>query len=240
MRELDVDLLGLLAVDVDLLHHRHFEQPPLDVFGHVGELRVADAVALDGIKQPGHVAVFVVEDRADDAFGQLELDVAELLARLVPRLALIRVRGAADDRDRHAAVALARIGLDLLEVVELLELLLHAVEHLVLDLLRRRAGPDDDRRHRRHGEVRVFELAELREAQHAADGDREDQEQHDGAVVQRPFGEVERFHRAACFVSALRAAAGSATRKPGAIFCTPAVTTSSPAGGPDTSTSSLR
>ena len=71
--------------------------------------------------------------------------------------------------------------------------------------------------------------------------DREDQEQHDGAVVQRPFGEVEGFHRAACFVSAVaRGAPGSATRKPGAIFCTPAVTTSSPAGGPDTSTSSLR
>ena len=96
------------------------------------------------------------------------------------------------------------------------------------------------RSHRWHGEVRVFELAELGEAQHAADGDREDQEQNDGAVAQRPFGEVERLHRAACFVSALRAAPGSATRKPGAIFCTPAVTTSSPAGGPDTSTSSLR
>ena len=202
--------------------------------------READAVALDGIKQPGDVAEFVVEDRADDAFGQLELDVGEFLARLVPGLALIRMRGAAHDRDGHAAVTLARVGLDLLEVVELLELLLHAVEHLVLDLLRGRAGPDDERGHRRHGEVRVFELAELGEAQHAADGDREDQEQHDGAVVQRPFGEVERLHRAPCLVSALRAAPGSATRRPGAIFCTPAVTTSSPAGGPDTSTSSLR
>ena len=240
VRELDVDLLRLLAVDVDLLHHRHLEQAPLDVFGDVGQLPLTDAVALHGIEQPRDIAVLVVEDRADDAFGQLELDVAELLARLVPRLALVRMRRAARHRDGHAAVALARIRLDLLEVVELLELLLHAVEHLVLDLLRGRAGPDHDRRHRRHGEVRVFELAELREAEHAADGDREDQEEHDGAVVQRPFGEVERLHRAACFVSALRASPGSATRKPGAIFCTPAVTTSSPAVGPETSTSSLR
>ena len=185
--ELDVDLLRLLADDVDLLDHRHLEQAPLDVLGDVGKLPLADAVALDGIEQPGHVAVFVVEDRADDAFGQLELDVAELLARLVPGFALIRVRGAALHRDRHAAVALARIGHDLLEVVELLELLLHPVEQLVLDLLRGRAGPDHHHRHRRHGEVRVFELAELREAQHAADADREDQEQHDGAVVRAPI-----------------------------------------------------
>ena len=239
--ELDVDLLRLLADHVDLLHHRHLEQPPLDVLGNVGKLPLADAVALDGIEQPGHVAVFVVEDRADDAFGQLELEVAELLARLVPRLALIRVRGAALHRDRHAAVALARIGHDLLEVVELLELLLHPVEQLVLDLLRGGARPDHHRGHRGHREVRVFELAELGEAQHAADADHQDQEQHDGAVVERPFGEVERLHRAACFgFERWASALGSATFKPGAIFCTPAVTTSSPACGPETSTSSLR
>jgi hypothetical protein len=77
--------------------------------GRVGEIRETDAVALDGIKEPGHVTVFVVEDRADDAFGQLELDVAELLPCLVPGLALVCVRGAADDRERHAAVTLARI-----------------------------------------------------------------------------------------------------------------------------------
>jgi hypothetical protein len=147
VRELDVDLLGLLAVNVDLLHHRHLQQAALDVLRYVGKLREADAVALDGIQQPGHVAEFVVEDRADDAFRELELNVAELLARLVPRLLLIRVRGAADHRDQHGAVALARVGLDLLEVVELLEFLLHPVEHLVLDLLRCRAGPDHHRRH---------------------------------------------------------------------------------------------
>ena len=71
------------------------------------------------------------------------------------------LRGAAAHGDRHAAVALAREGHDLLEVVDLLELLLHAVEHLVLHLLRRGARPDHHGRHRRHGEVRVFELAEL-------------------------------------------------------------------------------
>ena len=100
VRELDVDLLRLLAVDVDLLDHRHLEQAPLDVLGDVGELPLADAVTLDRVQQPGHVAELVVEDRADDAVGQLELDVAELLARLVPRLALVGVRGAALDRDQ--------------------------------------------------------------------------------------------------------------------------------------------
>ena len=240
VRELDVNLLGLLAVDVNLLDHRHLEQAALDVLRNVGEFPLTDAVALDGVQQPGDIAVFVVEDRADDAVGKLEFDVAELLACLVPRFLLIRFRRTTHHRDCHRAVALARIRLDLLEVVELLELLLHPVEQLVLDLLRGRSRPVDDRRHRRHGEVGVFELTEFCETQHAADADHEDQEQHDGAVAQRPLGEVERLHREACFVSALGAAPESATFNPGAIFCTPAVTTISPAGGPDTSTSSLR
>ena len=47
--------------------------------------------------------------------------------------------------------------------------------------------------------------------------------------------------RPASWLVALRARRRAARRAvPGAIFCTPAVTTSSPAGGPETSTSSLR
>ena len=232
--------LACLPIQVDLLDHRHLQQAPLDVLGDVRELGVRDAVGLDRVEQRGDVAILVVEDRADHAVGQLQLDVAELLARLVPGFALVFVRGAALDGDGHAAIALARVGLDLLEVIELLELLLHAVEHLVLDLLGRSARPHDEGRHRRHGEVRVLELAQLGEAVPAADGDRQDDEQHHGAVAERPFGQVEGLHRDACLLATLPTAVGSATFNPGAIFCTPAVTTSSPAGGPDTSTTSLR
>ena len=98
MRELEVDALGLLAENVHLLHLRHFQQAALDVFRDVGELTEADAVALDGIEEPVYVSVLVVEDRADDAVGQLEPNVVELLARLVPGLALILLRGSADAR----------------------------------------------------------------------------------------------------------------------------------------------
>src|SRR5262249_40390475 len=231
---------GLLAVDIDFLDHRDFEQPPLDVLGDVGELPLADAVALHGVEQPGHVAVFVVEDWADDAVGQLELDVAELLARLVPRLALVRMRRAAAHGYRRTGEALPGVVLDLLEMVELLELLLHAVQPLVLHLLGGGARPDHDRRHRGHRKVRILELAEPAEAQHAAEHDREDQEQNNGAMVERPLREIERFHRAACVMFSVRGASVSATRKRGAIFWTPAVTTNAPAGGPDTSTKSLR
>ena len=247
VRELHVHLLLLLAQEVDLLHVGRLEQAALDVLGDVGQLRVPDAVTLDGIEQRVDVAVLVVEDRADDAVGQFELEVRELLARLVPGFLLVLVRRAALHGDRHAAVALARKGDDLLEVVELLELLFHAVQDLVLDLLCARPGPDHGGRHRRHRELGVLQLAELGEAEDARDRDHDDQEEHHGAVPERPFGEVEVVHRAACCVlstwvrlASASAAPGSATFSPGAIFCTPAVTTCPPAGTPETSARSLR
>src|SRR4030095_2094496 len=119
-----------------------------------------DAIALERVQHPGYVAVLVIEDRPDDAFGKLAFDVIELLARLIPSLALVRFRRAAPHADRHAPEALARKRDDFLEMVELLELLLHAVEHLVLDLLGRGARPVHHGRHRRHREVRVFEVTE--------------------------------------------------------------------------------
>ena len=151
---------------------------------------------LTRVEQAVDVAVLVIEDRTDDALGQLESKVAQLLARLIPGLLLICLGRTAFHGDRHAAVALAREGDHFLEVVQLLELLLHAVEQLVLHLLCRCAGPHDHRRHRRHGEVGIFELPESRKAERACYCDDEDQEEHDGAMVERPFGEIERFHGA--------------------------------------------
>ena len=196
MRELHVDAFGLLAEDVHLLDHGHFQQAALDVLRRVGQLGVTDAVALDGVEQAVHVAVLVIEDRTDDALGQLEAEVAQLLARLIPGLLLVGLGSTAFHGDRHAAIALARKGDHLFEVVQLLELLLHAIEQLVLHLLCSGAGPHHHRSHGRHGEVGIFELPESRKAERACYGDDEDQKEHDGAMVERPFGEIERFHGA--------------------------------------------
>ena len=195
---------------------------------------------LDRVQQSVDVTELVVEQRTDDAGRQIEAYVAELLASLVPRLELVGLRCSAAHRECHAAVPLPGVRDDLLEVIDLLELLFDPVQHLVLDLPRRGTGPDDERGHRRDREVRVFELAELDEAEGPAYGDREEQEEHEGAVAERPLGEIERFHGVLRLARASLAAPGSATRNPGAIFCTPAVTTSVPAGGPDTKTLSLR
>jgi hypothetical protein len=97
------------------------------------------------------------------------------------------LRRAAIDRNGHSAIALSGERDHLLEVIELLELLLHAVEHLILHLLCRGAGPHHQRRHRRHREVRILELPELREAEHAGEGNDGKKELHDGPVIQGPL-----------------------------------------------------
>ncbi|MNF56771.1 hypothetical protein D3C84_382720 [compost metagenome] len=242
VRELDIDTLGLLADEIDLLDHRHLQHLALDVLGRVRQVGVADAVTLDRVHEAVHVAVLVVQDRADHAVRHLEAQVVEFLARLVPGLALVSLGGAAAHGERHASVALPRVGDHFLEVVDLLEFLLHAVEDLVLQLLGGGARPDDHGGHGGHGKVRILELTEPGETEGTGHRDNEEHEQDDGAMAQRPVGEVEVVHRAACCVvfASTIAAPGSATFNPDVIFWIPAVTTNAPACGPETSTSSLR
>ena len=147
VRKLHVDAFGLFAEDVRLFDHRHFQQAALDVLADVRQLDLSDAIALDGIEQAVDIAVLIVEDWTDYTRGQIELDVAQLLACLVPGFQLIRFGSPSFHGDGHAAIALACKGGHLLEVVELLELFFHAVEHLVLHLLCSGAGPLHHRGH---------------------------------------------------------------------------------------------
>ena len=58
----------------------------------VGQFALPDAVALDRVEQAVDVAELVIEQRTDDALGQIEPHVAQLLASLVPRLLLVGLR----------------------------------------------------------------------------------------------------------------------------------------------------
>ncbi|MNV10938.1 hypothetical protein D3C71_1014820 [compost metagenome] len=115
--ELDVNFFRLLAEQIDLVDHGHLEQVALDDLRLIGEIREADPVALDGVYQAVDVTELVVEDGPHDAVRQLELEIGELLARLVPGLLLVRLGGPPLHADRHAAKALTGEGHHLFEVI---------------------------------------------------------------------------------------------------------------------------
>jgi hypothetical protein len=82
--QLDEDLLRPFADDVDLVHVGNAQQLLADVFGARLECGEAQAVRTQHVDRRIDIAVLVIEIRSDDAGRQVALDVADLLADLVP------------------------------------------------------------------------------------------------------------------------------------------------------------
>ena len=83
VRHLDVDLLVLLADEIDLGHAGDAQQLRADAIAEFLQVAVAEAVAGDRVDVGVRVAELVVEKRPLDARGQRVADVADLLAHLV-------------------------------------------------------------------------------------------------------------------------------------------------------------
>ena len=94
VRHLDVDLLVLLADEVDLGDAGHAQQLGADAVAEFLQIAVAEAVAGDRVDVGVRVAELVVEERALDAGRQRVADVADLLAHLVLEVGNRRRRAA--------------------------------------------------------------------------------------------------------------------------------------------------
>ena len=191
---LDIDLRVLHAHQLDLVDVGDAQEFIARGVGEVAQLGRAEAVAGDRIQAAEGVAELVVEVRTAHALRQRVLDVAELLAHLVPHL-----------RHRGRRRVLAQVDLDLRDarlgvaagVVDLghfLQLLLQLVGHLLGHLLRRAAGPVRLHDHGLDGELGVFLLAELSVGEHPRDAEQQQQEDDHLRVLQRPLGEVDVAH----------------------------------------------
>jgi hypothetical protein len=133
--ELHVDLLVLLADQVDLGHVLHPQQLVADTIGGLLQLRIAEAVAGERVDVAEGVAELVVEERPGDARWQRAAHVAHLLAHLVPGVAdFLGARRVLDEHEHHRFARL-RIAAQEVEARRLLQLALDAVGQLALDLL---------------------------------------------------------------------------------------------------------
>ncbi len=233
--ELDEDLLGPLADDVDLVDVGHPQQALADVLGLGFQLGERETVGAQHIERRVDVAVFVVEVRAGDAGRQVAPDVAHLLANLVPQLLDLGGRGLVGEKDPDEGDARLGIAFDPVEKRQLLELLLDLVGDLRLHLGRGRARPGDVHDHRLDREGRVFGAAQVEVGIEARCTDDEDHEQDKRLVRDRPFGQIEALHGAAprWLCRFLHRGSTARTLRPASSLWTPSVTTLSPSPMPE-------
>ena len=188
--ELDVDLLVLQAEQVGLGDVGHAQQALARGLDDLLDLGRREAVGLEGPDQAVGVAVFVVEERAVDARRQRALDVADLLAHLVPQVGHLGGRGVVAQRDVDHGLAGLGVALDVVEVGQLLQLGLDLLGDLLLDLARGGAGPGRRHHHLLDGEGRILAAAEIEEGVGAGRDQRDHEEHGERAVFQRQRREI--------------------------------------------------
>ena len=198
-------------------------------FDVVAQLAVREPVGRERVDNAEDVTELVIETRPQNALRQCRFYVGDLLADLVPDVRDRLLRRTVENVDIDRRDAGLGFALQVVERRRFLQFLLDPVGDLQHRVVDRGARPIGSHDHRLDRKRRVLLAAQLLVGKDAR-GDKEDhQKPHEGAMVDRPFGEIEALH---CTVLASM----RATFSPGSNFCTPAVTTTSPWASPSPTT----
>jgi len=191
IRYLDEDVLVRVAKVVDLGDTGHAQQDRAQLVRVVVQLRRRKAVAFERIDVRVDITELVVEKRSNRPLGQGRGDVAHFLAHLVPGLGDLLDRGRVLHGEEDHRLAGPRVTLDVVDVRRRLQLTADPVRDLFLHLAGSRARPVSFDHHGPERERRVFRLGKLRISDHAEQGCKPDQKDHQLLMAQRPRGEIE-------------------------------------------------
>ena len=186
--KLDDDLLILGAENLDLGDVRYPQEPRADFLDIIAKLAMGETIRGEAVDDPERVAELVVEAGADDAGRQGTADVADVLADMIPDVRHFLGRGAAFQVHEYGGDAGAREAAQKVEVRRLFEGAFDAIGHLIERVIEGRARPRRLNDHGSESERRVFVAAEPHIRHHAHDDRDQHQINHEGAVIERPFG----------------------------------------------------
>ena len=193
-REVEIDLLVLVSEDLDLADVRRAQELGASGLGEVARLARREAIVGDAVDDAEDVAELVVEEGPDHPLRQGGLDVADLLADLIPDVREVALGCGLLQIDEDGRLAGLRVALEVIKMRSFLELLFEPVRHLLQGVERGRARPGDLDDHGLHGEVGVLLASEPLVGAEAADGAEQHEEDDDRLVVDRPFGKIEARH----------------------------------------------
>ena len=185
-RELEVDLFVLRADEIDLGDVGNAAQLAAHALGMIAQLAMGEAVRSQGKYQRIGIAELVVEERPLNSLRQRLLDVADLLARLIPEVGHLGRRRRVLEGHEDDGLAGLGVALQVIEIRQLLELLLDAVRDLLHSLKRGRSRPQRLHDHRLDGEGRILLAAELAVLQEAGNCDDQHEVDDEALMLERP------------------------------------------------------
>ena len=189
--QLHPDFLVLDAHQLHLAGVLHALKGELQALGVVLHQRVVETGPGERVDVAEGGAELVIEERPLGVRGQGVLDVANLLAHLVPEIRDFRGVHVVAGHEQHLRLAGPGERGDAVVVAGLHQLLLDALGDLAAHLLGAGAGPDGVHHHHLEGKGRVFALAQLRIGEGAQGAQQDHRIEHQSTVSQGPFGKVE-------------------------------------------------
>ncbi len=157
----DEDLFVLNPEQVDFAYPVDPQQDISRVLREISQFRIREAAAFDRVKRQVGVAKFIVEVRSKHPFRQSVLDIAELLADLIERIAHIAAACLAAQIDEDDRAPRMGVGLHIIELRRFLDLPLDLVHDLLLQFAHGCTRPDHLNDHCTEREVRIFLLPEI-------------------------------------------------------------------------------
>ncbi len=229
MRELDINALGLLANDVDLLYAWHVQQPLTQRLRVAHQQALRFALGLEGEQGKGDVRIFVIDHRPDHARRKIVCLIADFLAGLVKLPLHFRRWRAVEQGQGGEGQARSCVGLGTVVPAQFLQPLFDLLSDLVLHFLGRGAGPSGDDGHHFDREGGIFCPPQFEEGNEPGQRDQADQKQGDGALAHGERRQVETTFAHGCTPTVAAVAwPATRTRSPSRSRCVPSATIRSP------------
>ena len=191
VRQLDENLLLLLADEVDFRHAGNPQDLGADSIAEILQVAILETIAGDRKDVRVRVAEFVIEVGPLDPRRQRPANVADFLAHLVPGLRHLRRGRRIPDGEKDHRFAGLRVAADEIDVGHFLQLALDLVGDLLLDFACRRACPLRLDHHHLERERRVLGLSQPLVRHHTDERAHDDCEDDQRTVPKCPFGKVE-------------------------------------------------
>lgn len=171
LREDDIDHLVAVASDVDPLDPLHVEQFAPQELGVAIHLRIVVTVGRQAVEDAVDIHHVVDDNRVVAPLGQARRGIIDLAAQQVEMLFQVAVQHRHLELDGQHRRAVAALALDLLDVGQRPQFILHHLRHLELHLVGAgpRVGDHDHRLLDRHG--RILQFGHLDERQKSGDED---------------------------------------------------------------------
>ena len=185
------DLFVLQADQLHLAHIVHTLQGQLQAVGVVFHDGVVETRAGEGINIAEGGAEFVVKERPTRILGQGMANITHLLAHLVPQVLDLLGAHFVTSHKHDQRLTRAGVGRDALEVTGFHQLLFDTLSDLPGDFFSAGAGPLGIDGHQLEGERRVFALPQAGIGDRSHDAEKKHGVEHQSAVLQRPFREIE-------------------------------------------------